>query len=299
MPFTIRSGLIPNRSRDLSLNTLQWHHIERGGVLKRPPHDCLLKQLFRRRSKKTSKFRVTGLCEGNSPGIGEFPAQRASNAENVSIWWRQRYLIEVDSRHCDVGDCILRSVANVSCPGQNDMYMRAYNAIGALIFHTQGISQYRIYIRNSFKLKSRETSFAYNIHFSRPVVMKFSQTTAILLPCSVQNFKTIVWMKNTYWANEISQHPCGHVDGLTEGRWVVRCNMASFRFVDIPDMCRNRTSASSIGPISTQFWDTWSYLVLYGLAFVFNMACGDRCRQDIWVGLYGFSNVDIFARVFR
>ena len=38
--------------------------------------------------KKTSKLRVTGLCEGDSPGTGEFPAQRASNAENVSIWWR-------------------------------------------------------------------------------------------------------------------------------------------------------------------------------------------------------------------
>ena len=35
-----------------------------------------------------SKLRVTGLCEGNSPGTGEFPAQMASNAENVSIWWR-------------------------------------------------------------------------------------------------------------------------------------------------------------------------------------------------------------------
>ena len=41
-----------------------------------------------RRSKKTSKLRVIGLCEGNSPGTGEFPAQRASNAENVSIWCR-------------------------------------------------------------------------------------------------------------------------------------------------------------------------------------------------------------------
>ena len=34
------------------------------------------------------QFRVTGLCEGNSPVTGEFPAQRASNAENISIWWR-------------------------------------------------------------------------------------------------------------------------------------------------------------------------------------------------------------------
>ena len=33
---------------------------------------------------------VTGRCEGNSPVTGEFPKQRASNAENVSIWWRHR-----------------------------------------------------------------------------------------------------------------------------------------------------------------------------------------------------------------
>ena len=38
--------------------------------------------------KNTSKLRVTGLCEENSPVTGEFPTQRASNAENVSIWWR-------------------------------------------------------------------------------------------------------------------------------------------------------------------------------------------------------------------
>ena len=44
--------------------------------------------LFRRRSKKTSKLRVIGLCVGNSPVTGEFPAQMASKAENVSIWWR-------------------------------------------------------------------------------------------------------------------------------------------------------------------------------------------------------------------
>ena len=42
---------------------------------------------WRLRSKKTSKLHVTGLCEGNSPVTGEFPAQRASNAENASIWW--------------------------------------------------------------------------------------------------------------------------------------------------------------------------------------------------------------------
>ena len=41
-----------------------------------------------RRSKETSKLRVTGLCEGNSPLTDEFLAQMARNAENVSIWWR-------------------------------------------------------------------------------------------------------------------------------------------------------------------------------------------------------------------
>ena len=27
-----------------------------------------------------------------SPGTGEFPAQMASNAENVSIWWRHHVI---------------------------------------------------------------------------------------------------------------------------------------------------------------------------------------------------------------
>ena len=48
----------------------------------------LLNHPFRRRSKKKSKLRVTGLCAGNSPLTSEFPTQMASNAENVSTWWR-------------------------------------------------------------------------------------------------------------------------------------------------------------------------------------------------------------------
>ena len=52
------------------------------------PHHCLHNGLFRRTTKKASKLRVTGIFEGNSPVAGEFPAQWASNAECVSIWWR-------------------------------------------------------------------------------------------------------------------------------------------------------------------------------------------------------------------
>ena len=61
--------------------TLRWRHNGRDSVSNHQPHDCLLNSLFRSRSKKTSKFRVTGLCAGNSPGTGDFPAQMASNAE--------------------------------------------------------------------------------------------------------------------------------------------------------------------------------------------------------------------------
>ena len=48
--------------------TLRWRHNGRDSVSNHQPHDCLLNLLFRRRSKKTSKLRVTGLCAGNSPG---------------------------------------------------------------------------------------------------------------------------------------------------------------------------------------------------------------------------------------
>ena len=69
-------------------DSLRWHHNGRDSVSNHQPHHCLLSRLLGRRSKKTSKLLVTGLCVGNSPGTGEFPAQMASNAENVSIWWR-------------------------------------------------------------------------------------------------------------------------------------------------------------------------------------------------------------------
>ena len=77
-------------SHDYCWLTLQWRHNGHDSVSNHQPYDCLLNRLFRRRSKKTSKLRVTGLCAGNSPGTGEFPAQMTSNAENVSIWWRHQ-----------------------------------------------------------------------------------------------------------------------------------------------------------------------------------------------------------------
>ena len=59
------------------------------------------------RSKKTSKLRVTGLCAGNSRVTGEFRVQRASNAKNVSIWWRHHdnVLNGIISQFCECVVC--------------------------------------------------------------------------------------------------------------------------------------------------------------------------------------------------
>ena len=54
--------------------SLQWRHKGGDSVSNHQPHNCLLNRLFRRRSKKTSKLRVTGLCG-------------ASTTENASIRW--------------------------------------------------------------------------------------------------------------------------------------------------------------------------------------------------------------------
>ena len=94
-------------------SSLQWRHNGRDGVSIHQPHDCLLNRLlFRRRSKKTSKLRVTGLCAGNSPMTGEFPLQRVGQAEDVSIWWRhhvsfwQRAVTRISSKwHIRFSEC--------------------------------------------------------------------------------------------------------------------------------------------------------------------------------------------------
>ena len=52
---------------------LQWRHNESNVVSNHRCLYCLLNRLFRRRSKKTSKLHVTGLCEGNTPVTGVFP----------------------------------------------------------------------------------------------------------------------------------------------------------------------------------------------------------------------------------
>ena len=75
--------------------SLQWRHNARDGISNHRGLDSLLLRLFRRRSSKTPKLRVTGLSEGNPPVTGGFPPQRASNAENVHIWWRHHTMLKL------------------------------------------------------------------------------------------------------------------------------------------------------------------------------------------------------------
>ena len=60
-------------------SALQWRHNEHDGVSTRQPHDCLLNRSFRCRSSETSKLRVTGLCDGNSPLTGRFGYEKISS----------------------------------------------------------------------------------------------------------------------------------------------------------------------------------------------------------------------------
>ena len=67
---------------------LQWRYKKPNSVSNHRHLDCLLNPLFRHTSKKTSKLRVAGLCDGKPPVTSGFPSHRARNAENASIWWR-------------------------------------------------------------------------------------------------------------------------------------------------------------------------------------------------------------------
>ena len=93
--WSISLSSVKSRCSTGNYKSLQLRHIGRDGVSNPQLHHCLLRcyRLFRCRSKKRSKLRVTGLCVGNSPVTGEFPAHRVSNAENVSIWWRHHVMM--------------------------------------------------------------------------------------------------------------------------------------------------------------------------------------------------------------
>ena len=85
VPYTCKAPCYPVLIIDIY--TLQWRHNERDSVLIHRRLDSFLNRLFRRRSKKTVP-RHWAFFDGDSPAAGGLPLQKASDAENVSIWWR-------------------------------------------------------------------------------------------------------------------------------------------------------------------------------------------------------------------
>ena len=72
-----------------SLGLLQWRHNVRDGVLNHQAHDCLFYRVLKTQMKENIKAERHWPLWGKFTGVtGEFPAQRDSNAENVSILWR-------------------------------------------------------------------------------------------------------------------------------------------------------------------------------------------------------------------
>ena len=84
--------------------TLQWRHNERDGVSNHQPYDCLFMRLFRRRSKKKSKLRVTvssipywGITSyalDTSPQVSEasYRLSILSDSENIIVMYREHWV---------------------------------------------------------------------------------------------------------------------------------------------------------------------------------------------------------------
>ena len=93
------------------MQSLQSRHNEHDGISNHQPHDCKLNHLLRRRSKKTSKLRITGRWDGNSLATGEFPAQMPVTQKTfhlmMSLW-----CFVVINAHCQ---CISTACCLMDC----------------------------------------------------------------------------------------------------------------------------------------------------------------------------------------
>ena len=65
-----------------NIHVLQWHHNEHDGISNHQRLDGLFNRLFRRRSKKISKLRITGLWGGELTGDQWIPLTKGQLCEN-------------------------------------------------------------------------------------------------------------------------------------------------------------------------------------------------------------------------
>ena len=102
-----------------------WRHNDHNGVSNHQPHGCLLSRLFRRRSRKTSKLRITGLCAGNSPG--PVNSHKSHVPHGVSI---QSLLSDFDKPNTLAAIMLLPEACNVC---HRNLCSLVYRARGDLI----------------------------------------------------------------------------------------------------------------------------------------------------------------------
>ena len=83
----------------ICMSPLLWRHNDHDSVSNHQPYGCLLNRLFWRRSKKTSKLRVTGLCVGNSPGPVNSPHKWPVTRKMFPFWWRHHAKVALHHRN--------------------------------------------------------------------------------------------------------------------------------------------------------------------------------------------------------
>ena len=96
--ITVRADVLAVISQALRLVLTQWRSTSSYGItltsqwawlrLKSPASRLFTQPFVQTQIKKIPATRHWGFCEWNSPLTSEFSTQRASDAENVSIWWR-------------------------------------------------------------------------------------------------------------------------------------------------------------------------------------------------------------------
>ena len=217
--------------------SLRWRHNGRDSVSNHQPHDCFLNLLFRRRSKKTSKLRVTGLCAWNSLGTGEFPAQMASNAENVSIWWRHH---DVGTWYWNIYDFVFQSY-----PIQADMIAFRIQILSLTSGHFPSVicCQTHPITANEMKLIPFKRFWKYHYR-ARP---KDTRNPVLLI-----GLRCSLWIK--------------FFKGLANTRPAARLLLNALEFV-LMEQCRTRIRISrwvrsAHGRLCLQYWFSHRYVAI-------------------------------------
>ena len=221
--------------------TLQLRHNGHDDVSNHQPHDCLFNRIFRRRSKNTctSKLRVTGLCAGNSPVTGEFPAPMVSNAENVSIRWRHDASTKLNpftSRNGHPNKTAFNRSTLIPI-WKPDIWRALYSLLWWIWIKRDFFCQYTFYLRNFTSQKLLRILHPFSLHdhqmetFPRywPFVRGIHRST-VNAPHKDQWRRALMFILICTWINgwvdnreagDLGRHRA-HFDVTVMGIWTVR-----------------------------------------------------------------------------